>query len=502
MFRKLFACSAAFRLPACAHQQSQRGSRPRSIGSIGAAVVLLLLAPRGAVWAAPPDTSNSPRLPADSVLATLIEQSLAARPELAQARETARADRERVSQVGALPDPMLQLGVQNDGFTSWEVGRMETSWYSVMASQTLPWPGKLRLRSEVAQLSANQADEVVARARLSTEADVRRAYLSLVLARDRLALLDRLEAIWQKSAALARTRYEAGQGAQSDVLRAQLELNRIKQRRWAFQVGADTEVQLLNRLRGHPLDEQIVPSIHLVDLAVPAIEEEVTATQDAMSRSPELAVARLGVTQAEKAVSLAYKSYLPDFTVNLGVMPRGGGFHTMWLASVGVPLPVFAASKQSRAVAENEARVLGSKKNVEGLEQVLRLRLQQRRTALRATLETIRLYRAGLLVQSEATADSTLSQYEVGKVTFASVLEANAGFIADQDGYLQAVAQAHLLEIERAEVSLGPVSSIRAGMGNTSMPGAESMERGAPGSGSAPAAPTTPSGNSSSMSGM
>jgi outer membrane protein, heavy metal efflux system len=465
----------------------------------GVPLVVLLLVLRQSAWAAPADSASSRLPPTDPVLATLIEQSLAARPELAQAQATASAERERVRQAGALPDPMLQLGVQNDGFTGWEVGKSENSFYSVMGSQTLPWPGKLRLRSQIAELGANQADQNVARVRLSTEAEVRRAYLGLLFARDRLALLDRLADLWHKSATVARTRYETGQGVQSDVLRAQLELNRIKQRRWALQAEADTAVQALNRLRGHPLDEPIETSIHLVDLAVPALGDDAAAVQDALERSPELAAARLGMTQAERLMGLAKKSSLPDLTVNVAVMPRGGEFPPMWLVNVGGPLPLHAGRKQSRAIAEGKARFLASERNIDALEQVLRLRVAQRRTTLAAALETIGLYKGGLLVQSQATADSTLTQYAVGKVTFASVLEATVGLIADEEGYLQALAQAQRLQIDAAEVSLVPPSSSTQGTGTAAMPGAGGMGGSAAGQSGGAAAPTSAGSSSSSM---
>lgn len=409
--------------------------------------------------------SAQPMLPTDPVLAQLIEESLAARPELAGARAAARAERERVPQVGALPDPMLQLGVQNDGFTSWEVGEMETSWYSVMASQTFPWPGKLRLRSQVAALDADRADANVIRVALSTEAEVRRAYLSLMLARDRLELLERLETVSKRAAAIAQTRYEAGAAAQSDVLRAQLELKRIRQRRWALRVEADTATQTLNRLRGHPLDEAITPPVGILDLPLPTLPAVAIAEEDALARSPELAAATAGARQAKRSVSLARKSYLPDFTVTVGVMPRGD-LPTMWLATVGITIPLFGGSKQSRAVAESRARLVGSESDLRAVEQVVRLRVRQRRSALGATLETIQIYREGLLAQSEATAESTLAQYEVGNVSFLAVLEANAGFIADQDDYLQVLAQAQRLLIEAAEVSLDPVGLPGADMGS------------------------------------
>jgi outer membrane protein TolC len=141
----------------------------------------------------------------------------------------------------------------------------------------------------------------------------------------------------------------------------------------------------------------------------------------------------------------------------------------MWLATVGVPIPLFAGSKQSRAVAEADARVVVNQKNTESLEQVLRLRTAQRLSAFAAAVDTIRLYRGGLLVQSEATADSTLRQYEVGRVTFASVLEANAVLVSDQEGYLQALAQAQELAIGAAEVNLVSVPRVGSGSG-ASMP--------------------------------
>jgi outer membrane protein TolC len=69
------------------------------------------------------------------VLARLIDESLRARPELASAESLVRAERQRIPQAGALPDPMFQIGIQNDGFTSIEIGKQGTSFVSFMAQQ-------------------------------------------------------------------------------------------------------------------------------------------------------------------------------------------------------------------------------------------------------------------------------------------------------------------------------------------------------------------------------
>jgi outer membrane protein TolC len=455
--------------------------------------VLLLVAQARAADPAPSSPPSS-----DPVLDRLIEESLAARPELQQAQASLDAERERIPQVGALPDPVLTLGIQNDGFGSIQVGKMETSFYQVMLSQGLPWPGKRGLRTDVARLAASQAEASVSRLRLSTEADVRRAYLDLLVSRERLELLDRLEGIWKKSIGTARARYESGEGAQSDVLRAQLELNRIRQRRWTLQAEEATAVQTLNRLRDHPIDEPIPTVARVRDLPVPVVPALDAAVADAEARSPELAAARLGVAQAEAQVDLARRERFPDLSVNFGVMPRGS-LEPMWTAGVSIGLPIWSGRKQSRAVAESAARSVASARGAEAIEQVLRLRVADRRAALVALDDTIWLYREGLLVQSQATAESTLAQYRVGKVTFASVLEANAGYINDEEGHLLAMADALRLAIASAEVSLDPVgvSGGGPGMGGTAVPGAGATSGGGMGSrGSAPAAEAASSSSS------
>jgi outer membrane protein, heavy metal efflux system len=439
--------------------------------------------------------------PADPVLERLVAESLSARPELRQAEATLGAERERIPQAGALPDPVLTLGIQNDGFESIQVGKMETSFYQVMVSQGLPWPGKRGLRTDVARLGASQAEATIRRQRLSTEAEVRRAYLGLLVVRERLELLARLEAIWQKSIGTARARYESGEGAQSDVLRAQLELNRIRQRRWGLQADETTRIQTLNRLRGHPLDEPIPTTARVRELPVPTVPAAEAAVADAEARSPELAAARAAVAQADAAVNLARRERFPDLSVNLGVMPRGS-LEPMWTASVSVGLPIWSGRKQGRAVAESSARSLASGRGEEAVAQVLRLRVAERRAALTSLDETVRLYREGLLVQSQATAESTLAQYRVGRVTFASVLEANAGYVNDEDGYLLALADALRIAIASAEVTLEPVGVAGGGgMASSAVPGAGAAGGNAMGGGggsSGAAAPAAASSSSSS----
>lgn len=389
----------------------------------------------------------------DGALRVLVQEALEAKPELAELVAQTRAAQERVPQAGAWPEPMLQVGVQNDSFNRWQVGTMETSWVSFMASQTFPFPGKVGLREAVARADVRLTELQVARVRLSTIAEVRRGYLALQLVRERKSLLEQLVALSTRLVEVARIRLESGTGAQSEVLRAQVELSRVNQRRYLLEAEERLETEALNRLRRQPLDKQIQTTSRLNTTPMPSLLSEEEFLALARQHSPELLRAQAAVNRAEGSVSLAQRSYFPDLSVSAGVMLRGK-LEPMWALTVGVPLPVFAGTRQSRAVSEAEAQSQAAGSGVAVVEQLLALRAHQRVEAMKALRAVFQNYQESLLVQAAAAAESTMTQYIAGRATFAAVLEANAVFIAETESSIQILAGAWRLAIAQDELTL------------------------------------------------
>jgi outer membrane protein TolC len=413
-----------------------------------------------------PLPAQDPAPAADPLLHSLLQEALSHNPDLAQAKELVAADQERVPQAQALPDPTLSLGIQNDGFNRIEVGQMETSYYQVMVTQPLPWPGKRSKRGEIAKLGAQTTAIGVSRTRLTLEADLTRSYMGLLLIRSQLRLLESQALFLEQAEATARSRYEVGQGSQADLLRAQLERTRLNQSRSRLQAEERTRLAELNRIRGQAPATPIPTLRTLEQVADPGpVPPDFLAQAEA--QSPELKSARLGIQQAQTSLDLARLDRHPDFTVSAGYMPRGG-LEPMWTASVGITLPVWQKHKQQRAVAEQEYRQHASGWEAERVRCLLAQRIQERTGDMDAALQVIRLYRGGLLVQSEGAFRATLSQYEVGRVPFVSVLEGLNGWVADQGGLLQAQAEAQSIQIALTELNLGPTP----GIGSSGLPAA------------------------------
>jgi outer membrane protein TolC len=434
----------------------------------------------------------------DPAAAALVRDALERNPDLARARATVEAERDRVPQVGSLPDPTLTLGIQNDGFQSIQIGKMETSYWQVMATQPIPWPGKLGAREDVARAQVSSAEAQIERIRLTTVAEVERAYLELLRVRGQLELLAKQEALWKEAEVAVRTRYEVGQAIQSDLLRSQLERTRLQRRRVALEAEERTRVQALNTLRVRPLDEPVATPRGLAALADPPLRSAEEAAADAERRSPDLLLARTALAAAERRVDSAKKDWFPDMYVTASVMPRGA-IEPMWALQIGFTLPVFGASKQSKGVAEAVSRREADAQGEGALRLQVLLRAEERRTLLASTLETIRLYRGGLLVQSDAAVRSTLSQYQVGRASFPSVLEVLRGLVVDESGYLDALADAQRIGVGDREVSLAPVGAGGGGLGGGSIPGAGAVASGGRGGGSSGSAPEQPAAGGGGM---
>jgi outer membrane protein, heavy metal efflux system len=403
-----------------------------------------------------PEVPTSPAWLEDATLRGLIAEALAGRPEIKQAQARISAMVARVPQQGILPDPTLSVGLQNEGVGEIQLGKSQGSWLFLVASQTLPWFGKRALRTDIAGFDKQDADVDLARVVLTAAADVERAYLDLQLARARLEVQGRMALLWKQAEAVARARYEAGEGTQADLLRVQLQESRLKQRRRSLESEEKRQIAVVNRLRGKPGGTPVPDGRNLVELPDPELPELEQAIRASVAASPELKKAELVGRQADRRVALASRERWPDVMVSAALMPRFGGYPTMWQAGLAFNVPLWTLEKQAKAADENRARGLAARNGAEALRHLIEQRVRERLELLRGLVESNHIYRSGLLIQSQTTVSSTLVQYQSGRVPFAQVLEALSGYLADVDGLLGSLAAAERIDIAQREISLEP----------------------------------------------
>jgi outer membrane protein TolC len=425
---------------------SIRSTLPACARALALTFVLAPGVPARAVAQEPPAPAPSA---ADPVLDALVAEALAANPDVAAAREEARAARARPDAASALPDPMASVVYTND---DWQptLGEREMTTLGFMWSQTLPWPGKRALRATEAARTADAADQRVERAGLAVAASVRRAYAALLLARETLAVIDERDALSRDVEAVARSRYSVGQGAQQEIIRAQVEVTRVGQLRAEQEAEASVRLAELNRLLARPADAPLQTSARLALVSESRPLDVVQAAAEA--RSPELRANDASLAGARAGADLAARAGQPDLSLQAGYMNRGG-LDPMWQAGVGVTLPVWK-KKNAAARVEVDARLRAIESRREALRLQLRFRNQERLARLAATERIARLYTDGIVPQAQMSVDSALAGYRAGRVPFVAVLEAQSSLYQDRVARLALLARHVQLRAALEEISL------------------------------------------------
>jgi outer membrane protein TolC len=359
----------------------------------------------------------------DAALDRAVSEAIARAPETTVARADTEAARRRIEPARTLPDPMASL--------TWDGDRKMVS---AMASQALPWPGKLALNARAAEEDANAIESSeTRRAALTIEARVRNAYYDLAVAHAvRHLIVERRETA-EDIEKIARSRYAAGLAQQQDVVLAQVEIVRVGEQLNAQDALIAARGYELAALVGHDVEPGSIP----FDEKIPPVDEVIAA---ALQRNAELAGAQASVDAAKTRVALAKKNLLPDFVVSAG--PMIGSFRRTFGVGGGITLPLFAEKKQRNQIGEAEARVTAATAAIDALKRDITIRTRDRAASLDAATKTAILFKEKVLPLDELSMQSALSGYQAGKLPFVTVLDALHMLHDDQVAHLTHIVDA------------------------------------------------------------
>ncbi|MDA8078698.1 MAG: TolC family protein [Nitrospiraceae bacterium] len=359
-------------------------------------------------------------LPARSSLAEevrlrdLIAEALKNSPELRAAESRAAASRYRIPQAKSLPDPMVMIGYQNEGFSRFNYGKSEDAQVMFSASQMFPFPGKRGLKAEMAEKDAEGQRASYDALRLRVVAKVKELYFGLFLAykeidiiRDRTVLFSRIE-----DAAIAR--YSSGMGVQQEVLMAQAEKYMLLEKEEMQQQKIQAAEAMLNTTVGRQVNAPLGRPVETASGIYTRTLEELLRT--AMENSPEIRVKERMEAAAEAKVRMARREYYPDFTVTANYGMRGGGMPDMWSLTTTLNIPLYYRAKQRQAVFEAEASQAEARGEVEAAKLMLASSIRDSYSMLSASGRLMELYRDGLIPKTYQDFEAALAGYVAGKV--------------------------------------------------------------------------------------
>ncbi|NTW57985.1 MAG: TolC family protein [Nitrospirae bacterium] len=347
-------------------------------------------------------------------LQPLIQEALKNNHEVWVAEAKWKGSASRVKLAGSLPDPMVMIGYQNEGWSKYSYGKTEGAQWIYGVSQMFPFPGKRALKEEMAARDADTAAAMHRAAQLGTVArvkelyfDLLQAYKELDLVRERASLFSRIE-----EAALAR--YATGMGQQQEVLMAQTEKYMLLEREAMLKQKRQAVEAMLTATVGR---EGGTPFGRPVELpATPFFASGDDLIQQALENSPEVRSREKMLSASQAGVHMAEKEYYPDVTLAGTVLKRSGDFQDMWALTATFNIPLYFKSRQDQALASARAMSSAAIHDLAGIKAMLTASVRDNYSMVRSAEQLMDLYRTGLIPKTNQDFEQSLTSYRNGKI--------------------------------------------------------------------------------------
>jgi outer membrane protein TolC len=347
-------------------------------------------------------------------LSDLIEEALKNNPDIRASQARIEAAKYRIPQAQSLPDPMVMVGYQNEGFDRYSYGEMEGSQWMFSASQMFPFPGKRSLKGDMAARDAESMESMHELLKLRTTARVRELYYDLFLAYKNIDLLKDMRSLFDRMEDLTVIRYAAGKAMQQEVLMAQTEKYMLLEKEEMFkQKTLSLEAMLsavIAREKGPSLGRPMDPPFRPYAVS---LEE---ALQKADKNSPEIKARAKMIEAADAKLLMAQKEYYPDFTLGASYFKRTGEFESMWSATATINVPLYFKTKQEPGVKEAAASLNQAKKELEAAKLMIAAAVRDNMSMLRTSEKLMDLYRSGLIPKNTQDVELALTGYATGRI--------------------------------------------------------------------------------------
>jgi cobalt-zinc-cadmium efflux system outer membrane protein len=353
-------------------------------------------------------------------LSQLLAEAGANNPQISAADHGARATRLMAPQVTTLPDPKFTYQQFSVGSPKPFAGYTNSNfaYVGIGASQELPYPGKLRLRGEVAKRDADTMQAEVDVTRTSIADAVKADYLQLAYLQQTLGILRQNETVLDQLIQDATAHYRVGQGMQQDVLQAQVNRTKIvKEITMHHQEMGQLQAHLkglLNREQGSP----DVVTEELVETPLKRSSDELLGV--VRQNDPQILVDVSSIRKQDAQLASAKREGKPDFEVGYMYENTDRKYRDYYMFTFDVRFP--RKKRVNAEIAEATEKRAESQQTLDAHLQQQLAEVQEGYVKAASDEELLNEYRDGLIPQSDAAYRATLSAYASNREQFIHVL--------------------------------------------------------------------------------
>src|SRR4029453_421592 len=275
-------------------------------------------------------------------------------------------------------------------------------------------------RIDVADAAIKAGEAELNQVIAEVQSDVRRAFVSRLVAENRQALLEEMQTLARRARDAAQARFDAGGVPRLEVLQAQLALADAQNQATAARGTVEATRASLNAVLAFPLDAP-TPIETSLDIE-PALSVEAVVARARQSSAELLAIDRR-INEQRARIALGHALQTPDATPEATLTRRAEPeFDTGWRAAVAISIPVFTTHSAAVRVEDATLAQLTSER------EAIATRISGEVTAAAAVAESQRQqfvrYRNEIVPQALELERMADDAYRLGQTGIAAYLQA------------------------------------------------------------------------------
>lgn len=424
------------------------------IKALGLCLILFIVLPLNSFGTEIPESTGKAIKSSNGVLtlSQAVALALIQNPELAAFSWEIRAREANALQAGLLPNPNLDVEVENVG-GSGDFRGAQQSETTILLSQLIELGGKRAKRTRLASFSKQLANWDYETKRMEVLTQVSKAYTDVLKSQEQLKLAKDLNDLAAKTLDTVSEKVKAGKVSPIEETKAKIEFSstRIKLVQAKSELNTARKRLAATWESSDPRFDSV--SGNLYSLAPIPSYQELTLR---LSKNPDLARWATEMVHRQAAIDHEVSKAIPDITLS-------GGYRRLEetndnAAVVGISIPLQFFNRNQGAIQAARHRLA----RIEAEKRAAQIRVN---TTLAEAFNTLtNTYSRGsslkneILPQTKSAFDAVTEGYRFGKFSFLDVLDSQRTLFKARSQYLDALGDYHKAVADVERVTGEPVA--------------------------------------------
>lgn len=374
-----------------------------------------------------------------------LSLALMKNPRLAVFSWEVRAGEARTLQAGLLPNPELEIEIEEFGGTG-EQRRFDGTETTIAVNQLIELGGKRSKRKRIAALERDLAGWDYETKRLDVFAEVTKAFVDLLAAQQKLDLMRDIFNLAEQVFKTVSGQVKAGKVSPIEETKARVALSIVSIEK--EQVGSE----LVNARRHlaatwgstSPVFQEAKGELEAI-IPIPPFED----LMNRISQNPDMERWPTELEKRQATLEMENANQIPDLTIGGGIKHLGETEDLTYVMGISIPLPLL--NRNQGRVHEAQYHLAKAKEEFSAVNVAIRTALHEAYQVLSTAYVKATYLKNDVVPGAQSAFDAVNEGYREGKFGYLDMLDVQHSLFEAKKQYIEALARYHKAEttIER-----------------------------------------------------